>query len=291
MPGSMSSPTTSASAAFCSRSSSAWPMLPADTACGMARNDFVRPNVRLWLWCPSRSHLARSTPMPRSPRTCSATDVRRWIWPAFSRAVPMPASRTRRSPGSSVWTRRLSHITWRCCRCRQCSMPRCEAAHRSRLRRGAVTMKSPGRSRRLRGLDARAAAVIRVDAVWLAVEPLDMRAGTEAALARVVARLRCRPPAPRLPVRQPPRQPHEGARARRHRRVAGRAAAEPGQVRLAQGRGATLALTRAQLDALVLGLPWQRIGEAGVISVSVGAAQLPDVPMCTRRDSGHDHAP
>jgi transposase len=26
-------------------------------------------------------------------------------------------------------------------------------------------------------------------------------------------------------------------------------------------------LTRAQLDALVLGLPWQRIGEAGVITV------------------------
>jgi transposase len=29
--------------------------------------------------------------------------------------------------------------------------------------------------------------VIRVDAVWLAVAPLDMRAGTEAALARVVS--------------------------------------------------------------------------------------------------------
>lgn len=29
--------------------------------------------------------------------------------------------------------------------------------------------------------------MIRVDAVWLAVEPLDMRAGTEAALRRVVA--------------------------------------------------------------------------------------------------------
>jgi transposase len=28
--------------------------------------------------------------------------------------------------------------------------------------------------------------VIRVDAVWLAVEPLDMRSGTESALARVV---------------------------------------------------------------------------------------------------------
>ena len=29
----------------------------------------------------------------------------------------------------------------------------------------------------------------------------------------------------------------------------------------------TLALSRTQLDALVLGLPWQRIGEAGVITV------------------------
>jgi hypothetical protein len=28
-----------------------------------------------------------------------------------------------------------------------------------------------------------------------------------------------------------------------------------------------LALSRAQLDALVLGLPWHRIGEAGVIRV------------------------
>ena len=28
--------------------------------------------------------------------------------------------------------------------------------------------------------------MIRIDAVWLAVEPLDMRAGTESALARVV---------------------------------------------------------------------------------------------------------
>jgi hypothetical protein len=28
--------------------------------------------------------------------------------------------------------------------------------------------------------------LIRVDALWLAVQPLDMRAGTEAALARMV---------------------------------------------------------------------------------------------------------
>ena len=35
----------------------------------------------------------------------------------------------------------------------------------------------------------------------------------------------------------------------------------------AAGRGASPSLTREQLDALVLGLPWQRIGEAGVITV------------------------
>jgi transposase len=29
----------------------------------------------------------------------------------------------------------------------------------------------------------------------------------------------------------------------------------------------TLTLTRAQFDALVLGLPWQRIGEAGIITL------------------------
>jgi transposase len=31
--------------------------------------------------------------------------------------------------------------------------------------------------------------------------------------------------------------------------------------------GATLALSHAQLDALVLDLPWQRMGEAGIITV------------------------
>jgi hypothetical protein len=30
-------------------------------------------------------------------------------------------------------------------------------------------------------------SMIRVDAIWLATEPMDMRAGTETALARVVA--------------------------------------------------------------------------------------------------------
>lgn len=38
----------------------------------------------------------------------------------------------------------------------------------------------------LRGLDARVASVIRLEAVWLASEPLDKRGGTESTLARVV---------------------------------------------------------------------------------------------------------
>ena len=40
--------------------------------------------------------------------------------------------------------------------------------------------------RRLRRLAAGVAALIRVNAVWLATESMDMRAGTETALARVV---------------------------------------------------------------------------------------------------------
>ena len=38
----------------------------------------------------------------------------------------------------------------------------------------------------VRGLDTRGAAMIRIDAVWLAVEPLDMRAGADRLLASVV---------------------------------------------------------------------------------------------------------
>ena len=36
---------------------------------------------------------------------------------------------------------------------------------------------------------------------------------------------------------------------------------------IALGRVGTLTLTREQFDALALGLPWQRLGEAGIIRV------------------------
>ena len=109
--------------------------------------------------------------------------------------------------------------------------------------------------------------MIRLDAVWLAVEPLDMRAGTETALARVVAVFGAA-------------KPHQAylfanRRANRmkvlvHDGIGVWLAAR----RLNQGKfvwprdGAlTMTLTRVQLDALVLGLPWQRLGEAGIITV------------------------
>lgn len=120
---------------------------------------------------------------------------------------------------------------------------------------------------RARGMAARAASVIRVEAIWLAVEPLDMRAGTEAALARVVrvfgaarphhAYLFANRRASRLKVLV-----HDGIGVW----LAAR--------RLNQGRftwcgdaAHSVNLTRGQFDALVLGLPWQHVGEAGVISL------------------------
>lgn len=95
--------------------------------------------------------------------------------------------------------------------------------------------------------------MIRIDSVWLAVEPLDMRAGTEAALARVVGVFGAA-------------RPHHAylfanRRANRmkvlvHDGIGVWLAAR----RLHSGKfiwpsdGSTLTLSRAQLDALVLGL-------------------------------------
>jgi transposase len=108
--------------------------------------------------------------------------------------------------------------------------------------------------------------VIRIDAWWLAVQPLDMRAGTEAALARVVGVFgEARPHHAYL---------FANRRANRmkvlvHDGIGVWLAAR----RLNTGKfvwlrdGATVALSRPQFDALVLGLPWQRLGDAGVIRV------------------------
>jgi transposase len=110
--------------------------------------------------------------------------------------------------------------------------------------------------------------MIRVDAVWLCTEPMDMRAGTDTTLARVVQVFGAAHPhhayvfankrSSRLKVLV-----HDGigiwlAARRLHQ---GRFIWPGG------GCGAQQSLTREQLDALVLGLPWQRVGEAGVITL------------------------
>jgi transposase len=108
--------------------------------------------------------------------------------------------------------------------------------------------------------------VIRVEAIWLACEPLDMRAGTETALARVVAVFgEARPHhaylfankrATRLKVLV-----HDGIGVwlAARRLNAGRFVWPTG--------GGQVGLSREQLDALVLGLPWQMLGDAGIIRV------------------------
>ena len=109
--------------------------------------------------------------------------------------------------------------------------------------------------------------MIRVDAVWLAVQPLDMRLGTEAALARVVGIFGAA-------------HPHHAYLFANRRTNRMKALVHDGigvwlaARRLNAGKfvwpadgATTLSLSRTQLDALVLGLPWQRLGEAGIIRV------------------------
>ena len=111
--------------------------------------------------------------------------------------------------------------------------------------------------------------MIRIDAVWLAVEPMDMRAGTETALARVVcvfgearahhAYLFANRRANRLKMLV-----HDGIGIWLCAR------------RLHQGRfiwahpGSDVrrAITHEQLQALVIGLPWCRIGANATIRVA-----------------------
>ena len=112
--------------------------------------------------------------------------------------------------------------------------------------------------------------MIRIDAVWLAVQPMDMRAGAERLLASVVTVFGAA-------------QAHHGylfANAR-HTRIkllvhdgfgvwcAARRLNVGGFVWPSQAlpsNAAPLTLTREQFDALVLGLPWQRLEDMRVIT-------------------------
>ena len=111
--------------------------------------------------------------------------------------------------------------------------------------------------------------MIRIDSLWLAVGPMDMRAGTERLLARVVQVFG-------------DAQAHHGylfanARATRikvlvhdgfgvwcaSRRLNAGGFEWP---RNAVDGAAPVALTQAQFDALILGLPWQRLEQMRLIT-------------------------
>ena len=111
--------------------------------------------------------------------------------------------------------------------------------------------------------------MIRIDAVWLAVDPIDMRAGADRLLARVVQVFGSA-------------QAHHGylfanARATRMKLLvhdgfgvwcATRRLHQGGFVWPRHGAAGTssITLTREQFDALVLGLPWQRLEQIKTIT-------------------------
>jgi transposase len=110
--------------------------------------------------------------------------------------------------------------------------------------------------------------LIRIDEVWMSVEPLDMRAGMDTALARVVsvfgyarahhAYLFANKRANRMKVLV-----HDGfgiwlCARRLHR---GRFSWPTSD------RGAKLSMSAEQLNALVVGLPWQQLDDLAMIRV------------------------
>ena len=118
-------------------------------------------------------------------------------------------------------------------------------------------------------LVARVAAMIRIDSLWLAVVPMDMRVGTERLLARVVQVFGSA-------------QAHHGYLFSNTRGTRIKLLVHDGfgvwcaARRLNTGRFAwpradahsttTVTLTKQQFDALVLGLPWLRLEQMRVIT-------------------------
>ena len=116
--------------------------------------------------------------------------------------------------------------------------------------------------------------MIRIDAMWLAADPIDMRAGAERLLARVVQVFGAA-------------QAHHGYLFANARGTRVKLLVHDGfgvwcaTRRLHAGRfvwlerpptqalaASTLQLTAQQFEALTVGLPWQRLGEHGAITLA-----------------------
>ncbi len=116
---------------------------------------------------------------------------------------------------------------------------------------------------------ARVAALIRIDAVWLCTEPMDMRAGTDTALTRVVKVFSAA-------------KPHHAYLFANRRANRMKVLVHDGigiwlcARRLHQGRFVwsqnestpQRQMSLEQLRALVIGLPWHRLGEHAAIRVA-----------------------
>ena len=106
--------------------------------------------------------------------------------------------------------------------------------------------------------------MIRVDALWLSIAPLDMRAGMDTLLTQVVRVFG-------------EARPHHAYLFANRRGTRMKVLIHDGQGiwlacrRLNQGRfrwaegAGSLTLSQAQFDALVLGLPWQQLAGDGAI--------------------------
>lgn len=110
--------------------------------------------------------------------------------------------------------------------------------------------------------------MIRIDAAWFAIEPLDMRAGTDKALARVVsvfgearahhAYLFINKRANRMKVLV-----HDGFGLW----LIARRLYEGSFIRAGVRHELGIALSHEQLQAIVVGLPWERLDERAKIRV------------------------
>ena len=109
--------------------------------------------------------------------------------------------------------------------------------------------------------------MIHIDAIWLATEPMDMRAGTDTAMARVISVFGAA-------------QPHCAYLFANRRATRMKVLVHDGlgvwlaARRLHQGKFPWPGLawhasrfTNGTLHALILGLPWQRVGPGNAISI------------------------
>ena len=117
------------------------------------------------------------------------------------------------------------------------------------------------------------AAVIRVDALWLSAQTLDMRAGMQTLLAQVIAVFGQATPhhAYLFANRRGTRMKvlvHDGHGLwLAHRQLNEGRFHWPTTPSLNGPSPSSIMLTRAQFEALILGLPWERLADGGVIRV------------------------